>query len=145
MHRLARTGGTAELLRWLAGRAGGWAGVVGPDGTVLHAAARTARSVVPDVAALVAEVASALTERGAQAYSLDTGAHTALLFPLSADDRAAPVLAVITPGPWPPGSPRCWPTWSCRCPCAGRPRPWSANAAGWTSRSPGAGRRCCTC
>lgn len=85
---------------------------------MLHAAARTARAVVPDVAALVAEVASALTERGAQAYSLDTGAHTTLLFPLSADDRAAPVLAVITPGPWPSGSPRCWPTWSCRCPCA---------------------------
>ncbi|WP_405191785.1 helix-turn-helix domain-containing protein [Streptomyces anulatus] len=99
MHRLARTGGTAELLRWLAGRAAGWAGIVGPDGTVLHAAARTARAVVPDVAALVAEVASALTERGAQAYSLDTGAHTTLLFPLSADDRAAPVLAVITPRP----------------------------------------------
>ncbi|MFH9393896.1 helix-turn-helix domain-containing protein [Streptomyces sp. NPDC017556] len=99
MHRLARTGGTAELLRWLAGRAGGWAGLVGQDGTVLHAAARTARAVVPDIAGLVAEGASALTERAARAYSLDTGAHTALLFPLSADDREAPVLAVVTPRP----------------------------------------------
>ncbi|MBW3705877.1 PucR family transcriptional regulator, partial [Streptomyces griseus] len=99
MHRLARTGGTAELLRWLAGRADGWAGLVGPDGTVLHAAARTARAVVPDIAGLVAEGASALTERAARSYSLDTGAHTALLFPLSADDRAAPVLAVVAPRP----------------------------------------------
>ncbi|WP_030588637.1 helix-turn-helix domain-containing protein [Streptomyces anulatus] len=99
MHRLARSGGTAALLRWLAGRAEGWAGLVGPDGTVLHAAARTARAVVPDVAGLVAESANALTERGARAYSLDTGAHTALLFPLSADDHAAPMLVVVTPRP----------------------------------------------
>ncbi|MET9768203.1 helix-turn-helix domain-containing protein [Streptomyces sp. NPDC006415] len=104
MHRLARTGGTAELLRWLAGRAEGWAGLVGPDGTVLHAAARTAGAMVPDVAGLVAEGASALTERGVQAYSLDTGAYTALLFPLGvsppgAGDPFAPVLAVVTPRP----------------------------------------------
>ncbi|NEB38008.1 helix-turn-helix domain-containing protein [Streptomyces sp. SID14515] len=99
MHRLARSGGTAELLRWLAGRAEGWAGLVGPDGTVLHAAARTERAVVPDVAGLVAEGANALTERGARAYSLDTGAHTALLFPLSAADPAAPVLVVVAPRP----------------------------------------------
>ncbi|MFI0017571.1 helix-turn-helix domain-containing protein [Streptomyces griseus] len=99
MHRLARSGGTAELLRWLAGRAEGWAGLVGPDGTVLHAAARTERVVVPDVAGLVAEGASTLTERGARAYSLDTGAHTALLFPLSADDPAASVLVVVAPRP----------------------------------------------
>ncbi|MFJ7083051.1 helix-turn-helix domain-containing protein [Streptomyces griseus] len=99
MHRLARSGGTAELLRWLAGRAEGWAGLVGPDGTVLHAAARTERVVVPDVAGLVAEGANALTERGARAYSLDTGAHTALLFPLSADDPAASALVVVAPRP----------------------------------------------
>ncbi|MFJ6610085.1 helix-turn-helix domain-containing protein [Streptomyces sp. NPDC091289] len=99
MHRLARAGGTDGLLRWLAGRAEGWAGLVGPDGTVLHAAARTARAVVPDVAGLVAESANALTERGARAYSLDTGAHTALLFPLSTDDPAAPVLVVVAPRP----------------------------------------------
>ncbi|MFH9756836.1 helix-turn-helix domain-containing protein [Streptomyces griseus] len=99
MHRLARSGGTAELLRWLAVRAEGWAGLVGPDGTVLHAAARTERVVVPDVAGLVAEGANALTERGARAYSLDTGAHTALLFPLSADDPAASVLVVVAPRP----------------------------------------------
>ncbi|MGQ4726935.1 helix-turn-helix domain-containing protein [Streptomyces sp. Ju416(a)] len=104
MHRLARTGGTAELLRWLAWRAEGWAGIVGPDGTVLHAAARTAGAMVPDVAGLVAESANALAERGVQAYSVDTGEHTALLFPLSAFPQgvggpAAPVLAVVTPRP----------------------------------------------
>ncbi len=104
MHRLARTGGTAGLLRWLAGRTEGWAGLVGPDGTVLHAAARTAGAMVPDVAGLVAEGASALTERGVQAYSVDTGAYTALFFPLGVSppgvaDPAAPVLAVVTPRP----------------------------------------------
>ncbi|MFD4747900.1 PucR family transcriptional regulator [Streptomyces rubiginosohelvolus] len=104
MHRLARTGGTAGLLRWLAGRTEGWAGLVGPDGTVLHAAARTAGAMVPDVAELVAEGASALTERGVQAYSVDTGAYTALLFPLGVPspgvgDPGAPVLAVVTPRP----------------------------------------------
>ncbi|MGW1338388.1 PucR family transcriptional regulator [Streptomyces rubiginosohelvolus] len=104
MHRLARTGGTAGLLRWLAGRAEGWAGLVGPDGTVLHAAARTAGAMVPDVAGLVAEGASALTERGVQAYAVDTGAYTALLFPLSVfppgvGDDTGPVLAVVTPRP----------------------------------------------
>ncbi|MFE6914410.1 PucR family transcriptional regulator [Streptomyces rubiginosohelvolus] len=104
MHRLARTGGTAELLRWLAGRAEGWAGLVGPDGTVLHAAARTAGAMVPDVAGLVAEGASALNQRGVQAYSVDTGAYTALLFPLGVSspgvgDPGAPVLAVVTPRP----------------------------------------------
>ncbi|MYV61030.1 PucR family transcriptional regulator [Streptomyces sp. SID4931] len=124
MHRLARTGGTAELLRWLAARAEGWAGIVGPDGTVLHAAARTAGAIIPDVAGLVAESANALVERGVQAYSVDTGEHTALLFPLSGvpqggfpqsglpqgaspqgvfpqgvSDPAVPVLAVVTPRP----------------------------------------------
>ncbi|NEE26133.1 PucR family transcriptional regulator, partial [Streptomyces sp. SID7982] len=92
------------MLRWLAGRAEGWAGLVGPDGTVLHAAARTAGAMVPDVAGLVAEGASALTERGVQAYSVDTGAYTALLFPLGvsppgAGEPSAPVLAVVTPRP----------------------------------------------
>ncbi|MGW3214372.1 helix-turn-helix domain-containing protein [Streptomyces parvus] len=104
MHRLARTAGTAELLRWLAWRAEGWAGIVGPDGTVLHAAARTAGAMVPDVAGLVAESANALAERGVQAYSVDTGEHTVLLFPLSAFPQgvggpAVPVLAVVTPRP----------------------------------------------
>ncbi|MFH8885881.1 helix-turn-helix domain-containing protein [Streptomyces californicus] len=99
MNRLARTGGTAEILRWLAGRAEGWAGLVGPDGRVLHAASRTERAVVPDVAGLMAEAAGALTERGARTYVLDTGVHTALLFPLSSGDPDSPVLVVVTPRP----------------------------------------------
>lgn len=99
MNRLARTGGTAEILYWLAGRAEGWAGLVGPDGRVLHAASRTDQAVVPDVVGLMAEGGNALTGRGARTYVLDTGAHTALLFPLSAGDPASPVLVVVTPRP----------------------------------------------
>ncbi|MGW3834451.1 helix-turn-helix domain-containing protein [Streptomyces microflavus] len=131
MQRLARNGGTAELLRWLSGRADGWVGIAGSDGTVLSASGTVpgasgtvaggtgtvardvphvpqARDVPPalhapqppDVTALVADGVRALAERGALAYSHDTGAHTALLFPLYADDRgAAPLLAVVTPRP----------------------------------------------
>ncbi|MFI1186437.1 helix-turn-helix domain-containing protein [Streptomyces californicus] len=99
MNRLARTGGTAEILRWLAGRAEGWAGLVGPDGRVLHAVSRTERRVVPDAAGLMAEAADALTGRGARTYVLDTGVHTALLFPLSPGDPDSPVLVVVTPRP----------------------------------------------
>ncbi|MFJ9637196.1 helix-turn-helix domain-containing protein [Streptomyces sp. NPDC101178] len=132
MQRLARNGGTAELLRWLAGRADGWAGIAGSDGTLLSASGTVPISpprpealgapdgrrasaaprapypsgvpVAPDVTALVAEGVRALTERGALAYSHDTGAHTTLLFPLPAphtDDpqSTAPLLAVVTPRP----------------------------------------------
>ncbi|MFD9428391.1 MULTISPECIES: helix-turn-helix domain-containing protein [unclassified Streptomyces] len=101
MHRLARTGGTQELLRWLSGRADGWAGLLDGDGTVLHAAARTPAAATPQAAALAAEGAKALTARGAQAHSLDSDTHTALLFPL--DGEGAPVLAVVAPRPVPAG------------------------------------------
>ncbi|KAB2590151.1 helix-turn-helix domain-containing protein [Streptomyces arboris] len=119
MQRLARNGGTAGLLRWLAGRAGGWAGIARSDGTVLSASgAAPSRPPsapadvpdAPDVPRLVAEGVRALTERGALAYSHDTGAHTVLLFPLPGphaphgEDRgAAPLLAVVTPRPVAPG------------------------------------------
>ncbi|MEW2069983.1 helix-turn-helix domain-containing protein [Streptomyces sp. NPDC007346] len=110
MQRLARNGGTAELLRWLAGRAHGWAGIARSDGTVLSASGAaaprgpvTSPAEVPDVTRLVAEGVRALAERGALAYSHDTGAHTVLLFPLHdlhAEGRAAlPLLAVVTPRP----------------------------------------------
>lgn len=112
MQRLARNGGTAGLLRWLAGRADGWAGIARSDGTLLSASGAapsgplTAPADVPDVPRLIAEGVRALTERGALAYSHDTGAHTVLLFPLPgphdphAEDRgAAPLLAVVTPRP----------------------------------------------
>ncbi|MFD3651219.1 helix-turn-helix domain-containing protein [Streptomyces cyaneofuscatus] len=112
MQRLARNGGTAGLLRWLAGRADGWAGIARSDGTLLSASGAapsgplTEPADVPDVPRLIAEGVRALTERGALAYSHDTGAHTVLLFPLPgphdphAEDRgAAPLLAVVTPRP----------------------------------------------
>ncbi|XXZ49992.1 hypothetical protein AAGT00_17100 [Streptomyces cavourensis] len=127
MQRLARNGGTAELLRWLAGRAAGWAGIVGSDGTVLNAsgtvpgdAGRARHTYVPDVAALVAEGVRALTGRGALAYSHDTGTHTTLLFPLHEPSTAPrardgqetpPRSSRSSPhARSPPGSPRCWPT-----------------------------------
>ncbi|MFI9626966.1 PucR family transcriptional regulator [Streptomyces sp. NPDC052042] len=40
MYRLARTGGSRELLRWLSGRAEGWAGLLDAGGDVLHGATR---------------------------------------------------------------------------------------------------------
>ncbi|MCX4963697.1 helix-turn-helix domain-containing protein [Streptomyces sp. NBC_00654] len=106
MHRLVRTGGTPELLRWLSGRAGGWAGLVDGDGTVLHAASAAPAPHLPapdapDAAELAAEGARALTARGAQAHSLDSATHTALLFPL--DAPPAPALAVVVPRPVPAG------------------------------------------
>lgn len=51
VHRLAHTGGSAALLEWLAGRLGGWAGVVdaeegrGPESAVRGAAEMNARGV----------------------------------------------------------------------------------------------------
>ncbi|MDQ0985839.1 helix-turn-helix domain-containing protein [Streptomyces sp. V2I9] len=70
---------------------------------MLHAASRTDQAVVPDVVGLMAEGGNALTGRGARTYVLDTGGHTALLFPLSAGDPASPVLVVVTPRPVAPG------------------------------------------
>ncbi|MFJ1594323.1 helix-turn-helix domain-containing protein [Kitasatospora albolonga] len=124
MQRLARNGGVAELLRWLSGRADGWAGIVSSDGTVLSASGTVLgprrpdapQPEPPDVAGLVAEGVRALKERGALAYSHDTGAHTVLLFPLhdlndvrtdphgtspgnGPGTAAAPLLAVVTPRP----------------------------------------------
>ncbi|MFF9398035.1 MULTISPECIES: helix-turn-helix domain-containing protein [unclassified Streptomyces] len=40
MYRLARTGGSRELLRWVSGRAEGWAGLLDADGGILHGATR---------------------------------------------------------------------------------------------------------
>ncbi|MFF3734776.1 helix-turn-helix domain-containing protein [Streptomyces sp. NPDC002476] len=40
MYRLARTGGSRELLRWVSGRAKGWAGLLDADGGILHGATR---------------------------------------------------------------------------------------------------------
>lgn len=106
MHRLARTGGTAELLRWLALRADGWAGLLDAEGTVLHSAAAPQSGVLPEVlqeaAALAAEGVVVLKGRGVSAYSFDKDAYTGLLFPLDGP-AGVPVLAVLAPRPLPPG------------------------------------------
>ncbi|WP_185302764.1 helix-turn-helix domain-containing protein [Streptomyces finlayi] len=107
MHRLARVGGTPELLRWLAQRSEGWAGLLDSEGTVLHAAA-PASGVLPEVlqeaAALAAEGVVVLKGRGVSAYSFDKDAYTGLLFPLDGPaGTPVPVLAVLAPRPLPAG------------------------------------------
>lgn len=108
MHRLARAGGTAELLRWLAQRAGGWAGLLDSEGTVLHAATAPQSGVLPEglqeAAALAAEGVVVLKGRGVSAYSFDKDAYTGLLFPLDGTAGVpVPVLAVLAPRPLPAG------------------------------------------
>ncbi|MDF6020197.1 helix-turn-helix domain-containing protein [Streptomyces sp. JH34] len=104
MYRLARTGGSPELLRRLARRAEGWAGILGGDGTVLQAAAGNARWPGHEAAGIAARAARELTARGAGSCSLDTEGCTALLLPL---DRTpgdhGPVLALVAPRPLPAG------------------------------------------
>lgn len=96
MHGLARAGGSQELLRWVSGRAEGWAGLLGGDGTVLHGVARDPDAAGAGSAALAAEGARELTELGARSLSFDRGPHTALLYSLdAAPDTVAPVLGVV--------------------------------------------------
>ncbi|MFJ1613934.1 helix-turn-helix domain-containing protein [Streptomyces sp. NPDC088251] len=104
MYRLARSGGTQELLRWVSGRAEGWAGLLDGDGTVLRGVARTSDRTGADAAALAAEGVRELASLGARSFSFDRGPHTALLFPLDGPpDAAPPVLAVVAPRPLPDG------------------------------------------
>lgn len=104
MYRLARTGGSAELLRWLAHRAEGWAGLLDGDGTVLQAAAGTPGQPGQEAAALAAEAAQELKSRDARAYSLDADRYTVLVLPLDGQpEYRAPVLAVAAPRPLPAG------------------------------------------
>ncbi|MFJ8882530.1 helix-turn-helix domain-containing protein [Streptomyces sp. NPDC102402] len=124
MYRLARTGGSPELLRRLARRAEGWAGIVGGDGTVLQAVAGSVRWPAHEAADLASVAARELTARGAGSYTLDTDERAALLLPLdragpdrahpgrtalgrATSDRASesrgPVLAVVAPKPLPAG------------------------------------------
>ncbi|MEU9204241.1 helix-turn-helix domain-containing protein [Streptomyces sp. NPDC048332] len=96
MHGLARSGGSRELLRWVSGRADGWAGLLGGDGTVLHGVARVPDSSAVGAAALASQGARELTALGARSLSFDQDAHTALLYSLDAPpDVPAPVLAVV--------------------------------------------------
>ncbi|WP_326701668.1 helix-turn-helix domain-containing protein [Streptomyces sp. NBC_01754] len=105
MYRLARTGGSPELLRRLARRADGWAGLLDGDGTVLQAASGTSRWPGQDAAALATRAARELTTRGARAYSVETGERTVLLLPLDGTGAERPpfLLAVVAPRPVPGG------------------------------------------
>ncbi|MFC8229906.1 helix-turn-helix domain-containing protein [Streptomyces sp. NPDC057287] len=109
MYRLARTGGSPELLRRLARRAEGWAGILDGEGTVLQAAAGSVRWPAHEAAGLAASAARELTARGAGSYSLDTEGSAALLLPLDrapldrTSERRGPVLAVVAPKPLPGG------------------------------------------
>ncbi|WP_317852572.1 helix-turn-helix domain-containing protein [Streptomyces venezuelae] len=88
-HRLAHTGGSAALLRWLSVRLAGWTGVLesgGPPGCP-----------EPELAA---RAAAELTARGVRSAVLDGPAATALLFAL--DEGSA--LAAVLPRPYPPGA-----------------------------------------
>ncbi|MFE7617416.1 helix-turn-helix domain-containing protein [Streptomyces sp. NPDC057496] len=104
MYRLARSGGSRELLRWVSGRAAGWAGLLDGDGTVLHGVVRGTDGMGAEAAALAGECVREVTGLDAHSFSFDRGAHTVLLFPLDGPpDSAAPTLVVVAPRPLPEG------------------------------------------
>ncbi|MFE7464907.1 helix-turn-helix domain-containing protein [Streptomyces sp. NPDC057499] len=104
MYRLARSGGSRELLHWVSGRAAGWAGLLDGDGTVLHGVNRGAEGTGAEAAALAGAYAKDISGLDARAFSFDHERHTALLFPLDGPpDAAAPILAVVAPSPLPDG------------------------------------------
>ncbi|MEE1773595.1 helix-turn-helix domain-containing protein [Streptomyces sp. JV185] len=104
MYRLARSGGSRELLHWVSGRAAGWAGLLDGDGTVLHGVTRGPDGTGVEAAALAGEYAKVLSGLDARSFAFDRGPHTALLFPLDGlPDAAAPILAVVAPRPLPDG------------------------------------------
>lgn len=104
MHGLARSGGSQELLRWVSGRADGWAGLLDGDGTVLHGVARVPDAASAGSAVLAADCARELSALGARSSSFDKGPHTALLFALDGPpDVTPPVLAVVGRRPLPDG------------------------------------------
>ncbi|MFJ2893938.1 helix-turn-helix domain-containing protein [Streptomyces sp. NPDC087218] len=106
MYRLARSGGSRELLRWVSGRAAGWAGLLDGDGTVLYGVVRSADGMGAGAAALAGECVREVAGLDAHSFSFDRGAHTVLLFPLDGPpDSTAPALAVVAPRPLPEGLP----------------------------------------
>ncbi|MFJ6012496.1 helix-turn-helix domain-containing protein [Streptomyces sp. NPDC092952] len=104
MHRLARSGGSRELLHWVSGRAAGWAGLLDGDGTVLHAVDRGTDGTGTAAAALAGAYAKDIAGLDARAFSFDHEQHTALLLPLDGPDGSAgPILAVVASSPPPNG------------------------------------------
>ncbi|MFE9257727.1 helix-turn-helix domain-containing protein [Streptomyces sp. NPDC006879] len=85
-HRLAHTGGSAELLDWLARRLGGWTGLVAADGAVQHA-----RQAPPEtrIVKLLARGAAEMKARGAGSAVLAGSGKTVLLFDLGGSALAA--------------------------------------------------------
>ncbi|KOG90615.1 DNA-binding protein [Streptomyces varsoviensis] len=113
MQSLARSGGSRALLRWLAARAGGWAGLLDSSGTVLCAAMhhRTAIRAADgqgaaasggQATALAAGAARKLTERGLRSVTLDGDAGTAVLLALGGPrHQQGLALGVVVAGPLP--------------------------------------------
>ncbi|MCB5164334.1 helix-turn-helix domain-containing protein [Streptomyces bambusae] len=101
-HRLALTGGSDALLRWLAARTGAWTGLIAADGSVLRAAPA---GPDPGAAGLLARGAVEMSARGVRSAMLDGGGSTAVLFALDepAGAAAAPLraLAAVAPRPLP--------------------------------------------
>ncbi|MFJ9790071.1 helix-turn-helix domain-containing protein [Streptomyces globosus] len=96
LHRLAHSGGSAAVLRWLGARLGGWAGVVGAAaGPDPHGTAD------PRTPELALRGAAELADRGLRSAVLDDGGSTALLFALG-EGRA---LAAVLPPPHDPAAP----------------------------------------
>ncbi|MCB5181027.1 PucR family transcriptional regulator [Streptomyces antimicrobicus] len=95
-HRLAHTGGSAALLRWLGTRLGGWTGVLDATG-----AGAPGQAPPPGPAAeLVARGAAELTARGVRSAVLEGDGATALLFTLDGPGT----LAALLPRPHPPAA-----------------------------------------
>ncbi|MEV0278038.1 helix-turn-helix domain-containing protein [Streptomyces sp. NPDC050610] len=111
MQSLARSGGTRALLRWLAARAGGWAGLLDASGTVLCAAMHHRPAIRAhdghgasggQATALAAGAARKLTDRGLRSVTLDGDAETAVLLALGGPrHRQGLALGVVVAGPLP--------------------------------------------
>ncbi|MFJ7154014.1 helix-turn-helix domain-containing protein [Streptomyces sp. NPDC101118] len=106
-HRLAHTGGSRALLRWLSLRLDAWTGLVRADGRVL-----ASRPGPPDptAAGLAARGAAEMHSRGVRSAVLDDTDRAALLYAL--DEPAAGrstgtgrALAAVLPRPYPAGVP----------------------------------------
>ncbi|MFD0722494.1 hypothetical protein [Streptomyces globosus] len=136
LHRLAHSGGSAAVLRWLGARLGGWAGVVGAvAGPDPHGTAD------PRTPELALRGAAELADRGLRSAVLDDGGSTALLFALGEGRALAAVLPRRTTRP----PRRCWRTPPCRWPSSCAPKRRSGASGGPNSPSPGPARRSSTC